>query len=258
MTGAGHPSRDVDLAVEAVFLDWGQTLASGDWNEEIELAGVQAGLDAVGRSGLPTPARIAAYWNAWDASYPRDSEDEPDMTQLTREAFEILEAPLDDDDLERYLVASHDYWGQFQYVHEEAHAFLEMLRSLGLKLAIVSNAITPKRLLDRLLGKQGLIERVDALVYSCEVGKRKPHPQIFKHALQALDANPSRSIFVGDKLYQDVEGARRAGMSTVLATWYRTDNKPHLQPPDYVASTFNEALTIIRTHRQVDGLTSQI
>ncbi len=239
--------------IEAVLLDWGQTLASGVWNAEIRLAGTRVGLEALARDDLPASQQLIEYWNDTARRNARETEDEADLAEMTREAFAELGAPLDDAELETYLASTQRYWDAHQFVHSEAHAFLDTLRAKGLSLAIVSNAITPKRFLDRLLNEQGLLERVDAAVYSCEVGKRKPHRSIFERALEEIAAEPCRSVFIGDKLYQDIAGARAVGMTTILATWFRADATPHLPRADYTVASFAEALAVIeelaaRTH----------
>ena len=43
----------------------------------------------------------------------------------------------------------------------------------------------------------------------------KPHPQIFKTALDALQVAPREAVFVGDRVPEDVAGAKRIGMRGV-------------------------------------------
>jgi len=44
------------------------------------------------------------------------------------------------------------------------------------------------------------------------VGAEKPDPAIFQVALDTLHATPETTVFVGDSLRRDREGARRMGM----------------------------------------------
>ena len=44
------------------------------------------------------------------------------------------------------------------------------------------------------------------------VGVEKPDPAIFRTALERLDATPEKTVFIGDSLHRDREGARRVGM----------------------------------------------
>jgi len=62
----------------------------------------------------------------------------------------------------------------------------------------------------------GLLEHVDAVVTSAEVGVAKPGPAIFEHALELAGARAADAVHVGDSLENDVAGARAAGIRPVL------------------------------------------
>ena len=42
----------------------------------------------------------------------------------------------------------------------------------------------------------------------------------------------SESLFVGDRLFEDVRGAGELGMTTVQALWFRADENPDGAEPD--------------------------
>jgi putative hydrolase of the HAD superfamily len=126
------------------------------------------------------------------------------------------------------------------------HALLEALRSRGLALGLVSNAFDPGWLLHRDLEQMGIAERIDSAVFSSEVGKRKPHPAIFEHALGQLGVEPPQALFVGDRLYEDVHGASELGMKTVQAVWFRADEHPDGAEPDFQAFTQMDVLNVVR------------
>ena len=56
-----------------------------------------------------------------------------------------------------------------------------------------------------------VLEKLDALVLSCEVGHMKPEPEIYALAVEAARAPPQRAVFFDD-MESYVEGARRAGL----------------------------------------------
>jgi HAD superfamily hydrolase (TIGR01509 family) len=64
----------------------------------------------------------------------------------------------------------------------------------------------------------GLAPLFSIVVDSHCVGVEKPDPAIFRAALDALGATPETTVFVGDSLRRDREGARRAGMRFVWMT----------------------------------------
>jgi putative hydrolase of the HAD superfamily len=83
-------------------------------------------------------------------------------------------------------------------------------------------------------------------VFSSEVGKRKPHPDIFRRALAELDVEPEAALFVGDRLYEDVRGAGELGLVTVQALWFRADENPDGREPDFTAFTQMDVLNVVR------------
>ena len=82
------------------------------------------------------------------------------------------------------------------------------------KLGLVSNFAIPE-CVQRLLTENALDNLFDVIVVSGAVNKRKPSPEIFKHALQNLDVAASDAVFVGDTVDADVLGPKRLGMKTV-------------------------------------------
>ena len=96
-------------------------------------------------------------------------------------------------------------------LYEDALPFLDELRRLGLKLALVSNGV---RDLDDFVLHHGL--DVDAAVCSRQHGRIKPHETIFRAALERLGVEPGEAAMVGDSLEDDVEGARALGMRAFL------------------------------------------
>jgi putative hydrolase of the HAD superfamily len=84
------------------------------------------------------------------------------------------------------------------------------------RLGIISNSLGRNTELD--LIRTSLIEFFDALIISSEMGKRKPHPDIFLAGLKALGLRPEESIMIGDNLEEDIIGAKKVGMKTIYLT----------------------------------------
>jgi putative hydrolase of the HAD superfamily len=106
--------------------------------------------------------------------------------------------------LSRCAAAEHDLRGT-----------LEKL-SRGRVLGLISNTFIPASALDRHLAQAGLLDLLPVRVYSCDVRYRKPHPTIFRVALQRAHLAPEEAMFVGDSPVADIAGARRVGMCTAL------------------------------------------
>jgi len=151
---------------------------------------------------------------------------------------------VDEEQLGRFLEAEHAAWDPARLLARDTHALLEALRDRGLKLGLVSNAFDPGWLLHRDLEELGVAERLDFAVFSSEVGKRKPHPEIFERALDALGVEAGNAMFVGDRLYEDVRGSGELGMTTVQAVWFRADEHPEGREPDHQAFTMLDVLNV--------------
>jgi putative hydrolase of the HAD superfamily len=64
----------------------------------------------------------------------------------------------------------------------------------------------------------------DATVFSCSVGLRKPDPRIYRLACVGLGVEPDEAMFVGDGANDELAGAQRVGMRSVLI--HRTGEEP--------------------------------
>jgi putative hydrolase of the HAD superfamily len=96
---------------------------------------------------------------------------------------------------------------------------LGRLRIAGLGLAVTSNTgfLTGLQMRPVLAGL-GL--RVDHYVFSDEVGRSKPAPEIFNHLAGTAGCRPAEILHVGDNEVADVRGALGAGLQ---ARWYRPE-----------------------------------
>jgi len=231
--------------LRAVLFDWGGTLMQEEWSDEIALEGHTAGLDVLEREGLPTAEGFTRYLEENETELFPAGEDEIDIADVMRRSFAAQGVDLRDEELRLFLRAAHDVWASHYSLAASSHALLEALRARGLRLALVSNTASPDWLLRPVLERQGLVERVDTVVLSSEVGKRKPHPAIFERALEEVGAAPDEAVFVGDRLNTDVLGAARAGMTTVQALWFRADDVPVDAEPDFQAFTQMDVLNVV-------------
>jgi HAD superfamily hydrolase (TIGR01549 family) len=96
---------------------------------------------------------------------------------------------------------------------EGARETLEALRRTEIGLALVCDTgFTPGRVVRRLLEKEGLIDPLEILCFSDEVGVPKPGNEIFAKALAELGVRPPEAIHVGDLRRTDIAGAHDIGM----------------------------------------------
>jgi HAD superfamily hydrolase (TIGR01549 family) len=96
-------------------------------------------------------------------------------------------------------------------LYDDALPTLELLRSHGLKIGLVSNGA---RDLDEFVADHNL--DVDAALGSRGHGWTKPHPSIFRAVLEQLGVEPEEAAMVGDSPEDDIEGAKALGMRAFL------------------------------------------
>ncbi|HET6643845.1 MAG TPA: HAD family hydrolase [Gaiellaceae bacterium] len=232
--------------LRAVLFDWGGTLMDDEWDDAVALEGHTAGLAALEREGLPDAEAFTQFLVEHESElFGYGREDEVDVVRVMAASFQRQGVDLTDDDVRLFLQTTHAVWSSHWMLGASTHALLETLRARGLKLALVSNTASPEWLLRPVLERQGLSERVDAIVLSSEVGKRKPHPAIFHRALSELAVAPDETLFVGDRLDADIYGASRVGMRTVQALWFRADDGASPVEPDYQAFTQMDVLNVV-------------
>lgn len=106
--------------------------------------------------------------------------------------------------------------------------------STDYKLGLVSN-FTYSPVTYAALRRLNINRFFNAVLVSDEVGCRKPHPKIFKQALNRLKVSPQETIYVGDSPLEDVKGAKDTGIKVVfvpsqfytLKNLHTSQQKPH-------------------------------
>jgi putative hydrolase of the HAD superfamily len=119
-----------------------------------------------------------------------------------------------------------DAWTPHIAHDSDAVGVLTELRARGIRTGLLSNTHWPRAFHEHFLERDGLAGLIDARLYSSELRHMKPHPMVFVEAMTAVGVtDPARAVFVGDRPYDDIWGAQRAGMRTVL--------RPNAHVPPY-------------------------
>lgn len=98
-------------------------------------------------------------------------------------------------------------------LYPETETVLRQLKAQGLELGIISNF--DSRLFPVLRGL-GIEQFFDTITISSLSQAAKPAPKIFHLALEKHAVDPEDAVHVGDSLKEDVEGATKAGLTSVL------------------------------------------
>jgi putative hydrolase of the HAD superfamily len=236
-------------SVTAVLFDYGRTLVDFDRPDAaIEAAQVEIAR-RIGDAGHPEPSpqrlrlevhdRVEAELRAHE---DRGELEEIDIVDVERRAFAALGLHLDEELRDRCSRIAQEAWFGGVRAFPEVAEVLTTLRAAGLRLGICSNAAYRPESMRHQVWHVGIGDLIDAAVFSSEVGWRKPSPRIFSAALDALGATATTTVFVGDRLREDVGGAHRVGMRAVLV---QRDRPSGGQPtggeqPDAVVSSLRE------------------
>lgn len=161
------------------------------------------------------------------------------VTDLIKDCFATLKLPGDGFLQREFLEAYYRPITEQVSMAGGAREILGHLKSSGLKLALVSNTIFPGDFHRRELRRFGLVGLFDHLFFSCEVGFKKPHPIIFKKALEAMEVQPQEVVSVGDRLKEDIAGPKSLGMRAILKIKEANDYAEDIAP-DVVIKDLDE------------------
>ena len=227
------------MSLQAVLFDYGHTLVDFRRTEEALLdayTAIRSRIEAALQIEAPEVGHlIDRVANEVDRRVAT-SYDERRMEELDLVALfdEILLATLGltvPPDVVRHVVTlDHSAYSRTITVTEENLGVLGELKGRGLRLGLVSNvALLPDLMLDDLKAL-GILQFLDAATFSSEVGTRKPDPRIFRTVLDRLDVPAERSVFVGDRVTDDIGGAKAIGMRGVLTREFRREEPAEIHP----------------------------
>lgn len=156
-------------------------------------------------------------------SYLEGRLQEFDMVELLAEAFAGIGITLGPQLAGEIVAIDHRAFTESVTVPDSTIRVLEKLQGRGWAMGLVSNMHLRADLMHADLAALGLDRFLSATVFSSELGWRKPDARIFAAALQRLGVRAEEAVFVGDRLRDDIAGARAVGMRTVLTREFRDE-----------------------------------
>lgn len=197
------------MAIRAVIFDWGGTLTP--WHT---LQPREAWIAAVADEEL-ADRLAAAEGEIWLRS--QNDHRSGSLTEVFAMAGVAHTAEV--------LRAFSQWWEPHTYLDPDAPALFEALHERDIRIGVLSNTLWSRDEHERIFERDGVLDRIDGAVYSSEIPWTKPHPEAFRAALDAVSVNdPGDAVFVGDRPFDDIHGARSVGMRAVLL--------PHSDIPD--------------------------
>ena len=153
----------------------------------------------------------------------------------------------------------HEAWSCFapnhlkrpswSWSHDKERLFPEVrlvLKTLGerYRLGIIANQ--GKGLLDR-LERFGILDNFEIIINSTDIGFSKPDLRIFQVALEKANIEPSKAVYVGDRVDNDMVPAKKLGMRTIRLRQglgqYGSEDATF--PSDWQVSNVQELLQIL-------------
>ncbi len=224
------------MAIDAVIFDWGGTLTPWHTIDHEELWRAVCAPHFPGDDALAAAAHLAEQ-AAWQLQVAE---------QRTATIFEVLEqAGIEPTD---GLVATYlKLWAPHTFTDQAAAPVLTSLRTMGVRTGVLSNTLWPREWHEEVFRRDGVLDLLDGAAYSSELDWAKPHPEAFGAAMAAVGAtDPARCVFVGDRPWDDIHGAKSAGMRAVLIPHSEV---PGFDPvvPDAVISDLSELPALIES-----------
>ena len=224
------------MAIEAVIFDWGGTLTP--WHsinvEQLWSVVCEPHFPA-DQAALHAAALHAAEQELWRAGAAQR------RSATMHQVFSQAGVPVTDALISSYQRA----WEPHTFTDPDAPPLLRYLRDRGIKVGVLSNTMWPRDWHEEVFRRDGVLDLIDGAVYSSEIEWVKPHPEAFGAAMAAVAAaHPGRCVFVGDRPYDDVHGAKSVGMRTVLIP--NSDVPPFEKAvPDAIVSRLSELQGLI-------------
>jgi len=199
------------MKLKAVLFDLGGTLVYTPEISEImkrmlEAKGILRSVEEINKAREEAETRIGGY---------------KDLADLREEFWikwntEILKSIGIQKDLEILATYIFESWWDYAEarLYPEVTKVLQKLKERILKLGVITNGL--KSDIDKLLPQVGLTDTFDVVVVIDSVGKMKPDKDIFLHALKKLNVKPHEALFIGDRIEEDYNGAKNAGIKALL------------------------------------------
>jgi putative hydrolase of the HAD superfamily len=196
------------MAVRAVIFDWGGTLTPWHAIDHSELwRTVCARHYPAGDATAMAAAACAAEIELWRLA--ESSQRSSTLDNVFARAGITVSADL--------LASYFTEWDPHTFTDPDAAPLMRELRRRGIRVGVLSNTMWPRSAHEQIFARDEVFDLIDGAVYTSEIPWVKPHPEAFRAAMAAVGVDdPAACVFVGDRPYDDIHGAKTAGMRAVL------------------------------------------
>jgi len=210
--------------IKTVVFDLGGTLIeyAGSYQTwpELETPGFQAAYDLLTGNGytFSFDQFIAAGFDALPQRWQAAVRHEKNFRVIDLIGFSLAAAGIADvreTDLDQAAVCYGEAIQAQAVLVDTAISTVQQVKAAGYKVGLVSNTMFPGTLHQADLARFGLLDYLDALLFSADVFKWKPNADPFLHILAELEADAETAVYIGDDPASDIAGGRAAGMRTI-------------------------------------------
>jgi len=227
--------------ITAVLFDWGGTITSFHSVDLIDAWRVVAQVLAPERVDEVAQALLAAESEVWERT--QTTMRSARIDEVLVNASRAVDLPVEQTVHQLATAAYFDHWTPATGARVDARRTLSALKRRGLVTGLLSNTHWPRDQHEHWLRRDGIADLLDARVYTSDLSHVKPHPEAFRALLSELNVQPECAVFVGDRLWDDVNGARQLGMRTI---WIRNTEVPHYDvEPDAVVDELGEIVDVV-------------
>ena len=170
--------------------------------------------DHIARLAAVLDVAPGALAEALDVSYPERATGKlGDARQTLRTLAARLGADPPEDKLDEAWRMRQQIQASLMLLRPEALPVIRELRARGLRIGLVSDCTSE---LPSAWPRLPVAPLVDAPVFSCVEGTRKPDARLFRAAAERLGADPAGCLYVGDGGGRELTGSSAVGMHAVL------------------------------------------
>src|SRR3954447_18677570 len=184
--------------IDAVLFDWGGTLTTFHNVDMIDAWRVAAEVLAPDRVDDVAVALLAAEREVWART--TTTMRSATTTEVLHAASAAVGLPVEEALHAKAVARYLDHWAPTSNARADARPVLHALKERGLRTGLLSNTHWPRSTHEDWLGRDGILDLLDARIYTSDLEHVKPHPDAFGALLDAVDVEPGRAVFVGDRL----------------------------------------------------------
>ncbi|MHA1318459.1 MAG: HAD family hydrolase [Promethearchaeota archaeon] len=155
-----------------------------------------------------------SFYDLWTGSFNQRALG---VFKTIEESFKFisnqLNKPVNVERIEQAVQIRLNYSKRTLVPRNDAIATITQLKSLGFKIGLISDCTYEIPLI---WDKTSFSQHFDSVIFSCNVGIKKPDPKIYHLACRDLKVKPKNCLYIGDGSSRELSGALRVGMFPIL------------------------------------------